>query len=300
MATTATLPASAGARIRRLEGVLTPLEAVLLWLAEAQAFGSLAAYLAWLTEQPAAAWPLVRITRQVRSAVESERRGPPATVAREGQRAVGDAIFRFALALELECWTAQTQRTWQRDAALLGLLAAALGAPRDEGEGGDRPAPIRREFGDRLAEHAMEVLAAAEVRRLLARHYLAGHAALFPDTALAARRAVDEAERLAERGRGTRSGRQLRWGALTAAARGQAGAVADVHLAAAHVIAAAFLGDEEQAAHLLTAPVRAPTRERLPSRVRRLGREGATPSAALASAPTSPARRACSRRARRS
>ena len=48
-------------RLDKVETSLTPAQAVLLWMQEAHAFGSMRAYAEWVVEQPAASYPLYRL-----------------------------------------------------------------------------------------------------------------------------------------------------------------------------------------------------------------------------------------------
>ncbi len=50
-------------RLDKVEGSLTPAQAMLLWLEEAQEHGSLQGYFRWVKEQPDSAYPLSRLPR---------------------------------------------------------------------------------------------------------------------------------------------------------------------------------------------------------------------------------------------
>ena len=56
-------------RLDKLEGALGPKEAVLHWMAEAHAFGTLPAYVGSLIGQPEAAQPFIALPAQVEQAV---------------------------------------------------------------------------------------------------------------------------------------------------------------------------------------------------------------------------------------
>jgi hypothetical protein len=89
-------------RLAKLEGALSPKAATLLWLAEAQEFGSLPAYVAWLIDQPISAAPLERVPAQARAAAIEAMRGQPREAVREAAyQAVRDAIFGVELVLRL-------------------------------------------------------------------------------------------------------------------------------------------------------------------------------------------------------
>lgn len=85
-------------RLDKLEGSLTPKQAMLLWLEEAQQHGSLQGHARWLKEQPDSAYPLSRLPRQVRQAVQEAHKGQPREqITAAVQRAERDVIFLFKL-----------------------------------------------------------------------------------------------------------------------------------------------------------------------------------------------------------
>jgi len=136
-------------RIARLELALPPTEAVLVWLADAQAHGSLAGYATWLIDHPEQVHPLARMTEQVAASARAGLRGEdPETVAMAVRRAMGHAAFLFALVLRIEMTTDELVRVEGPRLAVLGewrrttrvgtearqaLAAAALGTLDDHG-----------------------------------------------------------------------------------------------------------------------------------------------------------------------
>ena len=96
-------------RLAKLEGALSPKAATLLWLAEAQQFGSLHAYVAWLIDQPISVAPLERVPAQARAAALEVMRGQPREAVREAaHQAVRDAIFLVELVLKLNVVAEET------------------------------------------------------------------------------------------------------------------------------------------------------------------------------------------------
>ena len=107
-------------RLAKLECALSPKTATMLWLAEAQQFGSLPAYVDSLIDQPISVAPLERVPAQARAAALEAMRGQPREAALEAaHRAVRDAIFLVELVLKLNLAAEETIR-------ILGLRYAAL------------------------------------------------------------------------------------------------------------------------------------------------------------------------------
>lgn len=160
-------------RIARLELALPPTEAVLVWLADAQAHGSLAGYATWLIDHAEQVHPLVRITEQVAASARAGLRGEDHdTVADAVRRAVGHATFLFALVPRIEVATDELVR-------VEGPRLAALGAWRRTAREGSQ---VRRA----LAADALGILDDHDrVRRRLEAQHLDARDALFADTAAA-------------------------------------------------------------------------------------------------------------------
>jgi len=78
-------------RLAKLEGALSPKAAALLWLAEAQTFGSLPAYVDWLIDQPISAAPFERVPEQARAAQHRGRGGDPSRGSSVRGPLLGDA-----------------------------------------------------------------------------------------------------------------------------------------------------------------------------------------------------------------
>jgi hypothetical protein len=175
-------------KLAKLEGALSPKAATLLWLAEAQQFGSLPAYVDWLIDQPISAAPLERVRAQVRAAALEALRGLPREVVRaSSHQAVRDAIFLVELVLKLNSAAEEATRIeGLRYAALFwemrALTAEAELARGADGAAGRRPI-ARRAAAWRAAvtDWLTNLAVAEEARLLLERRYLDGRGVLFPD-----------------------------------------------------------------------------------------------------------------------
>ncbi len=205
-----------GQRLAKLEGALPPKAAALRWLVEAHGFGSLAAYVAWLVDQPRSAAPLVRVPAQAEAATRAAMRGQPHDIVERAVReAVRDAVFLVELVLNLNRSAEETVR-------LEGLRYAALAwemrARRAEAQiDGHRASSRRRgtsaqwwrEWRAAVASWVNDLALAEAARMHLERLYLDGHASLFPDLATEWQRLREQAEQLAGLG-GAAEGRPPR------------------------------------------------------------------------------------------
>jgi len=192
-------------RLAKLEAALSPKAATLLWLAEAQEFGSLPAYVALLIDQPISVAPLERVPEQARAAALESMRGQPREAVQEASRgAVRDGLFLVELVLRLNAVAEETIRMeglryaiffWEMRA----LTAEAALARRSRSRAGVSTSS--------LAEHwqawcegstglLIGIYAAEEARLLLERRYLDGHPALFPEAVEDWARLLEQAERL--------------------------------------------------------------------------------------------------------
>ena len=89
-------------RLHKLEGSLGPKQAVLHWLGEAHAAGSLPTYVASLIDQPEAAQPFAALPRRVQDSVWHRMRGEPRSAIETAMdEAVADAVFLLRLVLGL-------------------------------------------------------------------------------------------------------------------------------------------------------------------------------------------------------
>lgn len=85
-------------RLAKVEHSLTPKQAVLLWMEEAHKSGSVHKYALSLKGQPDSAFPLIKLPKQVETAVRDSMKGQKREwVDRTVERAVKDVIFLFKL-----------------------------------------------------------------------------------------------------------------------------------------------------------------------------------------------------------
>ena len=193
--------------LAKLEGALSPKAATLLWLAEAQEFGSLPAYVNWLIDQPISAAPLERVPRQARAGALEAMRGQPREAMREAaHQAVRDAIFLVELILKLNVAGEETIRIeGLRYVALFWEMRAISAEAQLEDAGPSRAKDGRRTPRWTAWQAAVGSLigslyAAEEGRARLERRYLEGTSTLFHDLAADWQRLRDQAERLADLG----------------------------------------------------------------------------------------------------
>jgi hypothetical protein len=194
-------------RLSKIEGSLTPTQAVCCWLTEACAFASLASYADSTLDLPDAAMPLEQITARVETAVRAARKGETRTAIRQAVgRAVGDAIFIYELVLGLNAAASECARLgWLRLGLLAGLLEADLPDPGAADPptprarparaiGAADPARPRRDLVEKLVD---DLHVEAEARSRLEARYLDGVQALFPEGAQEWGRLAEQAQLLA-------------------------------------------------------------------------------------------------------
>ncbi len=209
---------SAERRLAKLEGALTPKAATLLWLTEAHGFPTLAAYVAWLVDQPASAAPLYRVPEAAEAGVRAALRGEkPAARERAVREAVNQAVFLVELVIRLNTAAEELiELVDLRYAALFWQMRAISAEAQPESAGTSRGLSGRRTsrwaaWRRQVASLIGDVYLAEEARGQLERRYLDGRPALFPDLAADWPRLREQAERLAGLG-GESQGRPLRPG----------------------------------------------------------------------------------------
>jgi hypothetical protein len=169
-------------RLAALETSLGPTERVLAWLDEAQAFGSLTAYVDSLLDQPPETFPINRLAREAASAARTEMKRPAEAVDEAVRRALRATIFRFELVVRINVLAHEMiDREALIYAALAGQLAILVSDERTERR--SDPAYSRRmaQCRDISAGRVVELLAAQEARSIVEQRYLGGHPALFLD-----------------------------------------------------------------------------------------------------------------------
>jgi hypothetical protein len=191
-------------RLAKLEGALSPKASTLLWLAEAQQFGSLPALVTWLIDQPISAAPLERVPAQARASALEAMRGQPREAVREAtHRATRDAVFLVELVLKLNVVAEEAIRTEGLRYGALFWEMRAIGAEALLETAG----PSRRASAGHTVRWAAwrgtvvslldSLNLAAEARAHLERRYLEGTPTLFPDVAANWLRLREQVERLA-------------------------------------------------------------------------------------------------------
>jgi hypothetical protein len=185
-------------RLAKLEASRSPTDVVLAWLAEAQEWPTVPAYLATLVDLPPEAWPLGRLAEGVEASVRASTEGTPDEVWQAVRWAVGDAWFLLELVLALNLAARQIRDIeglrWALLTKWLGLLAA-------EAELAERtrlgdPAHAAREAQDwrDLLAFSLTTLSSEDAARVtLERRYFDGQPVLFPALA---REWADLVERL--------------------------------------------------------------------------------------------------------
>lgn len=88
-------------RVAKLEDGSDPQAAVLRWLTEAHAYGTLEAYTDSWTSLPVSERPLARITQQIEDATQQRLRGQRIDLKRATDRAVHAAVLRVQLVVQL-------------------------------------------------------------------------------------------------------------------------------------------------------------------------------------------------------
>ena len=167
-------------RLHRLEGSLPPKQAVLHWLGEAHAAGSLPAYVASLIDQPEAAQPFVAIPRRVQDAVWQRMRGEPRSAIKTAMDgAVGDTVFLLRLVLGLNVHVEEVLRVESLRHAALLWWSRALEPNRRAA------AQLPLEWHAGAAMLVATVAGTEEARRAAEARYLDGRDVLFPQLATA-------------------------------------------------------------------------------------------------------------------
>jgi hypothetical protein len=256
-------------RLAKLEGVLSPKAATLLWLAEVHQFASLPAYVTWLIDQPISVAPLERVPTQARAGALEAMRGQPREAVREAAHAaVRDAIFLVELVLKVNVAAEETIRIGGLRYAALFWEMRAIGAEAqlESAEPSRGTNARRRARGPAwrlsVASLVVSIYAAEEARVQLERRFLGGTSILFPDLGADWLRLHDQAERLAGLGalvgattamvdRARRSRPQIDVRQLLVAAAHRAPEEAASFVDAAWAAALDTLGDTDGAATIL-------------------------------------------------
>ena len=123
---------AADRRVLKLETALTPTEAVLAWLVEAQQFPTIEDQARAIAQLPTEVAPLSVIAQRVETAVRGTMKGRPHEDVREAvRRNLGDAAFLFTFVMEVEGQTVEMAKVeGLRAAAAFFWMGTLLGGPR--------------------------------------------------------------------------------------------------------------------------------------------------------------------------
>ena len=102
-------------RIEKIEGSLTPKQAVILWMQEAHQCRDMSEYVLFLMDKPNSAAPLWRLPDQVERATRESMKGHHKEVVEAAvRRAVRDVFFLFHLHQQVNAKIMLEQRDWDR------------------------------------------------------------------------------------------------------------------------------------------------------------------------------------------
>jgi hypothetical protein len=174
-------------RLDAIETSLSPTQLVLRWLAEAHAFGDVVPYVNSLLAQDPPVAPLDRLAREAVHGARTAMRGKrPELVDAAVRTALRETVFRFELVMRINVTTKELLDREELISALFASqLAMLLGeTPNQEvaGESHQRRLELCRRV---TLLRVDELLASREARESVEARYLEGHAALFPDIAVA-------------------------------------------------------------------------------------------------------------------
>ncbi|MGA2513902.1 MAG: hypothetical protein ABSG37_09830 [Candidatus Limnocylindrales bacterium] len=174
-------------RLAALETSLSPTQLVLRWLTEAHGFGDIESYVASLFAADPPVAPLDRLAREAAHGARTAMRGKrPELVDAAARSALRETVFRFELVMRINV---AAHELLDREELISALFASQLAMLLHEE--GDKHQPDeshlhRLELCRRLTSLRLtELLASREARSSVETRYLDGHAALFPDIALA-------------------------------------------------------------------------------------------------------------------
>ena len=200
------MTSAADRRLAKLEHALSPTEAVLAWLADAQQFASSTDHARAIAALPVEAAPLSVIGLRIETSVRASLKGQPQDVVWEKvRRGVGDGAFLFCLVLQINGQTLElTTVEGLRASAVFYWMGCLLGGPREADLPPAEWAAHRQELAecweswrgvvDRLS---VDVKVENEARARLEKRYFGGRDVFFRDVAEAWSGHVDLVERIA-------------------------------------------------------------------------------------------------------
>ena len=199
------MTSAADRRLAKLESALSPREAVLAWLVEAQQFPSLVDHARSIAELPVEAAPLSVIGQRVETSVRASMKGQPFEAIREAvRRAIGDGAFLFSLVMQINGQALEIANVeGLRASAVFFWMGCLLGGPRaDDLPPAEKKVYLQergaawaswRTVVDRLS---LDVRVENEARASLERKYFGGRDVFFADVGQTWAEHVSQVERL--------------------------------------------------------------------------------------------------------
>ncbi len=200
------MTSAADRRLAKLEQALSPIEAVLAWLAEAQQYPSIEAQARAIAARPVDEAPLSVIGQRIEASVRASLKGQPSEVVSEKvRRGVGDGAFLFCLVLQINSQACELARVeGLRAAGVFYWMGCLLCGPPEADLPPLELAAYREDLAAcwarwRSVVHLMsiDVLVESEARTQLEKRYFGGRDVFFPDTAEAWSSYVDLVHRIA-------------------------------------------------------------------------------------------------------
>jgi hypothetical protein len=178
-------------RLEKIAQALSPQQAVLLWMAEAHQYPTLAAYMDALKDAPITQYPMMHLPDQVEQAVRTARKGAkPEVITRAVRQAVREVAFLFYLQLQVNT---RLWGDWRAMCLHLAYVASEMGhCCADD-------APTEADLA-RVRQHAIDVVLEflqwdIAIGKLADRYY-GGASPLFPAQAEQLAAALQNAEQV--------------------------------------------------------------------------------------------------------
>lgn len=194
-------------RLDKLEGSLTPKQAVILWLEEIEQYNSVVELVAYLRTQSESAAPVTRLTRQVEDAVRKEMKGAKDNhVEVAVRKANRDVVFLIKLHHQVNAKVYAEQRAWSLMVVLVAEMQnrmlteylIALGRPKGKTSKADakpQPGLDCKEVAEVLLT---ELYGFEGAIALIRSRYFDGHQVLFPDAEKLLKDLISTSETLVE------------------------------------------------------------------------------------------------------
>ena len=193
-------------RLAKLEQALSPTEAVLAWLVEAQQYPTIEAQARAIAALPVESAPLSIIGQRVEASVRASLKGQPKDDVRDAvRRGVGDAAFLYILVLQINARAHEVATVeGLRAAGVFYWMGCLLGGPREADLSPEAWEIHRQELAEcwaswRTVVHRLtdDVRVESAARARLEQRYFGGRDVFFPDVAEAWSSYVDLVNRIA-------------------------------------------------------------------------------------------------------